>query len=185
MTKSKFFIAGIDKGSIVDGEGWRYVIFFQGCKHHCDGCHNPETWDFEHGNAMTVEDIVHDLEECNSNRLMDITFSGGDPFFQAKAIVPLAKELKALGYNIWAYTGFSFDNFLEFKQTGSSQTNKGVIVDKDMIHLLSYIDVVVDGAFEIDKKTLDRTFVGSSNQRIVDVKKSLRGKKVILYNFEE
>ena len=184
MKNNTFLVAGIDKGSIVDGEGWRYVIFFQGCKHHCVGCHNPETWDFKHGEKMTPEDILNDLEACNSNRFMDITFSGGDPFFQAEAILPLAKKLKSLGYNIWAYTGFNFDNFLEFKAQGFSKTTKGIEVNAQMIKLLTYIDVVVDGEFEIDKRTLDKTFMGSSNQRLIDVKKSIRNKKVVMYNIE-
>ena len=177
-----FNIAGIERNSIVDGEGWRYVIFFQGCMHACEGCHNPETWKFGEGQNMTVDEVLDDLEKCNSTKIMDITLSGGDPFFQAKDILPLAKALKEKGYNIWAYTGFKFDNFLQFKETGESRTANNVAVTSDMVKLLKYIDVVVDGPFLKDERTVERLFVGSKNQRLVDVKKSLRRKKVVEYN---
>ena len=179
-----FRIAGIEKNSVVDGDGWRYVIFFQGCKHHCRGCHNPETWNFTDGKEMNIQDIIQDLQECNKDKLMDITFSGGDPFFQAKEIIPLAKELKQQGYNIWAYTGFRFNRFLNYINA-EDQNKYNLKITDDMIKLLDYIDVVVDGRFVKDKRTVELSFRGSTNQRLIDVKKSLADNKIVQYEIGE
>lgn len=171
-------VASIIKESSIDGEGIRYVLFTQGCKHNCAGCHNPQTHEFGCGTKMNPNDIYEDM---SLNPLLDgITFSGGDPFFQAEECIPLAKLCKDNGFSTWAYTGFSFDDFLKFKN--NEECNEWVT--KDMIDFLDYIDVVVDGRFMLEKRTLDMQFVGSSNQRLVDVKKSLKENKVVLYNLE-
>lgn len=175
-----FRVASIIKDSIVDGEGYRYVIFFQGCSHNCFGCHNPQTHSFTGGVELDDDYILNDLKKSNKAGLMDITLSGGDPFFQAKKILNLVKSLKKLGYNIWAYTGFSFDDFLNFRDKKECNPK----VTKDMIDLLDYIDVVVDGEFILSKRTLDSMFIGSTNQRLVDVSKSLNENRVILYELE-
>ena len=175
-----FRVAGIERYSIVDGEGWRYTIFFQGCKHNCEGCHNPETHSFDCGEEMTDDDILNDLADCNYARLMNITLSGGDPFFQAGKIKNLCIKLKALGYNIWAYTGFEFERFLNVKNGGQEQW-----VNDAMVELLNYIDVVVDGRFILARRTLDCLYRGSDNQRIIDVQASLKENKVILYKLGE
>lgn len=175
-----FRIANIVKDSIVDGEGYRYVIFFQGCSHNCYGCHNKQTHDFSGGIEVDDAYILNDLKKCNKARLMDITLSGGDPFFQADKILNLVKSLKDKGYNIWAYTGFVFDDFINFK-TGKPCNKK---VTDSMIDLLSYLDVVVDGPFILSKRTVDGEFAGSTNQRLVDVHKSLIENKVVLYELD-
>ena len=147
--------------SIVDGEGLRSVIWTQGCSHHCKECHNPETWDFNTGTLVDIEDIKKEIDNLS---LQDgITLSGGDPFFQAKACTEIAKYAKEKGLNVWAYTGFLFENLLKVE---------------DMKELLKYVDVLVDGPFEIDKKSLTLSYRGSSNQRIINVPKSLKDGKV-------
>ena len=143
--------------SIVDGEGLRAVLWTQGCSHNCKGCHNPETHSFEKGVLVDVEDVKSFIKELV---LQDgITLSGGDPFFQPEAIKEIAKFAKELGLTVWAYTGFTFEELIKYDKT------------KDA---LKYIDVLVDGKFEIENRTLSLKFRGSTNQRIIDVKRSLK-----------
>ncbi len=183
-------VAGIERNSIVDGEGWRYAIFFQGCLHKCKGCHNPETWQFGIGTEMTVQQIIDDLNESDEAGFYDVTFSGGDPFFQASEIKELAKEIKADGRGIWAYTGFEFDKFLEYIKDGELNTKKEFTnsdkaeITEDMIELLQYIDVVVDGRFILEQRTLEEQYRGSTNQRLIDVQESLKKKDIVLYEPE-
>ena len=162
--------ADLQEDSIVDGKGIRTVIWTQGCSHNCPYCHNPKTHDFNGGELVDVEDIIERLEELNGQD--GITFSGGDPMFQAKPCAILAKKSHELGFDVWAYTGFTFEELLE----------KG---NSDVLDFLSNIDVLVDGRFEIDKKSMDLEFRGSSNQRVIDVPKSLEHHEVILFNLSE
>ncbi|PIE93231.1 anaerobic ribonucleoside-triphosphate reductase activating protein [Bacillus fungorum] len=147
-------VMNIIHDSVVDGEGLRTVVFFAGCPHRCFGCHNPKSWNICNGTEMTVEEIV---KEIASNTLTDVTFSGGDPFFQAAEVKKVAKAVKDLKKNLWMYTGYKLE------EIQSSQNN-------DMIELLHYGDVLVDGRFEIEKKDLTLPFRGSSNQRIIRLK---------------
>lgn len=159
--------ADIQTDSIVDGIGIRSVIWTQGCSHNCPYCHNPETHDFSKGDLVELDDVIKKLENLP---LQDgVTFSGGDPMFQPKQCAILASKIHSLGMNVWAYTGFTFEELLE----------KG---NKDILEFLNDIDVLVDGKFEIDKKSYDLEFRGSSNQRIIDVPKSLKSHTVVLYN---
>lgn len=171
-------IAGIEKDSTVDGEGWRLAIFFQGCKHECIGCQNPQTWDFSGGQEVSEEELLKLIDEAfDENPILDgITLSGGDPFFQSDKLLKICKEQKSKGRNIWAYTGFIFDNFLN-----RSNSN----VTDSMVELLNYIDVVVDGPFILNKKTIDIPYVGSSNQRLIDVQKTLKSNSIQLYILED
>lgn len=160
-------ISGIVKESIVDGPGIRLVIFSQGCKHNCKGCHNPQTHSFENGQIINIEDI---LEMIKKNPLLDgVTFSGGDPFEQAESFAELGKEVKKLGLNIITYTGYTYKQIVE-----SIDEKKGW---KD---LLCITDMLIDGPFQIDKRSLELKFRGSSNQRIIDVKKSLENNEIVL-----
>ena len=144
-------VLNIIHDSIVDGEGLRTVIFFAGCSHHCKGCHNPQSWDFNGGTETIVEEI---MDEIKSNPLCQgVTFSGGEPFHQADKILPLAKKLKEEGYNIWCYTGYTLEQILTYS----------VLKPK----LLEYIDVLVDGKFIEEQKDLTLKFKGSRNQRIL------------------
>ena len=168
-------IASVEKESSIDGEGIRYVVFVQGCKHNCPGCHNPQTHSFDEKILISADDIIDDMTE---NPLLDgITLSGGDPFFQAKECIELAKKCKDNGYTVWAYTGFIFDDFLNY----INKCKHNDWITQDMIELLNYVDVVVDGPFILSERTLDEAFRGSKNQRIIDVKKSLTYNKVIEY----
>lgn len=153
-------IAGILESSLVNGEGVRFVVFFQGCKHNCVGCQNPNTHDPKGGIEKTPLSLYLDLRCAHSYKFLDgITLSGGEPFLQQEEIVTFLKMFDNL--NIWCYTGFKFE---EIKDT----------------ELASLCDVIVDGKFEQDK-LIDGKYKGSLNQRIIDVKKSLSTGSVVLY----
>lgn len=165
--------ADLQQDSIVDGEGIRTVIWTQGCPHNCLGCHNPITHDFEGGALVDIELIKDDIDKLDGQD--GITFSGGDPFVQPLACSILAKHAKERGLNIWCYTGYTFEHLLELSK-----------VKSDIKAFLDQIDVLVDGKFEISKKSYSAIFRGSTNQRIIDVKKSLKSKKaIIIEKYEE
>lgn len=169
-------VAGIEKESIIDGEGLRYVIFTQGCNHNCAGCQNPQTHSFDGGTDMYINDIMKDIL---SNPLLDgITLSGGDPFFQANECRKLALKAKKEGLNVWAYTGFVFEEFINFIKNDKNDNR----INNDMINLLKVVDVVVDGPFILSKKSADSLFRGSYNQRIIDVKQSIKKMRVVEYS---
>ena len=150
-------LAGIVEDSIVDGPGIRCTVFAQGCPHHCPGCHNPETWAFGCGTPMDEERI---FEIVRSNPLCrGVTFSGGEPFAQAEGFSRLAKLLKQNGYEVASYSGYPFEELLE----GTSAQQE----------LLRSIDVLIDGPFLMDERTLEAAFRGSKNQRILAVPASL------------
>lgn len=157
----------LQEDSIVDGEGIRTVIWTQGCSHNCPGCHNPETHDFNAGISISVEEINNQLEQLEFQD--GITFSGGDPMFQAKACAEIAKHAQKLGLNVWCYTGFTFEQLLEL-------TNN----NKSILEFLQNIDVLIDGKFDIDLKSYDVKYRGSKNQRILDVKTSLKEQKACI-----
>ena len=157
-------VMNIIHDSIVDGEGFRSVIFFAGCPHYCEGCHNPHSWNIENGVDMKNEQI---LAEINNNELTQVTLSGGEPFLQSIEVAQLAQEIKKLGKNIWCYTGYNYESLL-----GHTEHQQ----------LLSQIDVLVDGRFEINKRDLSLLFKGSTNQRIIDVQKSLQMGTIVLYS---
>lgn len=160
-------IAGTVQDSIVDGPGLRYVVFTQGCPHRCEGCHNPETHDFS-GGRLTDTDALYD--ECVENPLTrGVTFSGGEPFCQAQALYILGERLKQRGLHLMAYSGWTFEQLLE-KSQKEEYTRK----------LLSILDILVDGSFELAKRSLMLTYRGSENQRIIDVPKSLAAGEAVL-----
>lgn len=162
--------ADLQQDSIVDGLGIRTVIWTQGCSHNCPSCHNPSTHDFNGGELAQLNDVIEALESLEGQD--GVTFSGGDPMFQAKQCSILAKKVHELGMNVWAYTGFTYEELLE----------KG---NKDILNFLSEIDVLIDGKFELSKKSLDLQFRGSSNQRIIDVQNSLESHEVVLFNLDK
>ena len=158
-------LSGIVTDSIVDGPGIRVSVFSQGCPHHCPGCHNPETWEFSVGTDMTPEQVFAIVK---SNPLCKgVTFSGGEPFAQAEEFARLAQLLKADGYEIASYTGYTFEQLLQ-----------GTPAQKA---LLSKLDVLIDGPFIQAEKSLELSFRGSANQRILDVQKSLAENKAVLH----
>lgn len=158
--------AYLQPDSIVDGEGIRTVIWTQGCPHNCIGCHNPETHDVNGGALVDLEEVYEIIDNLEGQD--GITFSGGDPFMQPKECTEIAKYARKKGYNIWAYTGYTFEQLLLLSKT-----------KKDIISFLKEIDVLVDGKFELNKKDYKAIFRGSSNQRTIDVSKSLKEQKAI------
>lgn len=157
--------ADIQPDSILDGSGIRTVIWFQGCLHNCKGCQNPETHDMNGGMVVDIDEIKMKLK--NLKYQSGITLSGGDPFFQPEAALEITKFAKSVGLNVWAYTGFTYEALLS---------------DKSRLDLLKNVDVLVDGKFMMDKKSLNCKFRGSTNQRLIDVKKSLEAGGVVLYD---
>lgn len=159
----KIRIASLVNDSIVDGPGLRYGIYVQGCHHGCIGCHNPQTLPFDGGTEMDTDDIWKEIEE--NPLLSGITLSGGDPLFQPLPLVEICKKAKEHQLSVWCYTGFRFEELIEMN-------------DPDIMSLLAYVDVLVDGPFILEQRTLELAFRGSSNQRLIDVPASLESKKV-------
>ena len=166
----KIKIASVMDDSIVDGPGIRMTVFFQGCSHGCKGCFNKETWDFNGGHYCDVEDIY---KAAMNNPLLDgITLSGGDPIYQVKGALELVKLFENTPLNIFVYTGFTFEELLEISKN-----------NEDLQAFLEKIDYLVDGKFDITKKDISLRFRGSSNQRIINVKQSLKENKIICEEF--
>ena len=159
-------IAGLVQDSIVDGPGLRFTVFTQGCPHGCPGCHNPETHDISGGKEVPVEDVV---EEMLSNPMTDgVTLSGGEPFMQPGDCAEIAERAKAAGLNVWAYTGYTFEKLLELGKE-----------EPAILRLLRQVDVLVDGPFVLEKRSLSIPWRGSTNQRLLNVPESLtRGEPV-------
>lgn len=154
----KLRVAGIVRESVVDGPGFRYVIFAQGCNHRCKGCHNPDTHAVDGGYVVDTENIVEDIEK---NRYIDgVTFSGGEPFLQAEAFIDIAEKLGKVNTNIICYTGYTYEELMESKEVSR-------------IKLLGLIDTLIDGPYVEESKDLGLPYRGSGNQRIIDMKSSL------------
>lgn len=162
----KIRISDIVNDSIVDGAGIRLTVFTQGCSHECVGCHNPQTHDPEGGRDSDIDFLLRTMKE---NPLLDgITLSGGEPFEQPLPCLTLAKGAHEMNMNVWAYTGYTWEDILAGE-------------DEDRISLLKECDVLVDGRFEIDQRSLNLLFRGSQNQRLIDVHASLDAGQVILW----
>ena len=144
----------IVEGTSVDGPGLRTSIYFAGCAHRCEGCHNMQTWDFEAGHDMSVDEIMKTVDYNG----FPVTFSGGDPLYQAEAIVPLARAIRERGLGIWCYTGFTYE---ELQANGSEA----------QLELLSLIDVLVDGPYIAALRDPELRFRGSSNQSLIELNK--------------
>lgn len=163
-------LSGVASDSIVDGVGLRFTVFTQGCPHHCPDCHNPQTHSFTDGYTQEVEGLFPLMEE---NPLLDgLTLSGGEPFVQPEACLILAKKAHTLGLNVWAYTGYTWEELFAENEPSRMQ-------------LLREVDVLVDGRFIAEEKTLGILFRGSRNQRLIDVQKSLETNAVVLWEKEE
>ena len=159
-------IAGTVNDSIVDGPGYRYTIFAQGCPHHCPGCHNPQSHDFEGGRVTDTDTILRQVRE---NPLLDgITLSGGEPFCQPEACRALAEAARDLGLSVWCYTGYTWEKLMQE-------------ADPARLALLEAVDVLVDGPYILAQKSLELKFCGSRNQRLIDVKKTRQAGQVTLW----
>ena len=162
-------IAGTISESVVDGPGYRFVVFTQGCKHFCPGCHNPHTWDPAGGTSVRVGELLEPIK--NAKLLKGVTITGGEPFLQPAPLALFASEVKKMGLNVITYSGYTWEKLLTMSR------------DKpDIEELLLVSDYLVDGPFVLAKKDLELPFRGSSNQRILDVTQSLQaGKPVSAY----
>lgn len=159
-------VFGVQGDSIVDGPGIRMAVFTQGCIHHCEGCHNPESHDPDGGKIYDTEKII---EFAGENPLYDgVTLTGGDPFYQPVQCAVIAEGVKKMGLNVWTYTGYTWEQLMSSGR-------------EDFMRLIKATDVLVDGRFEKDKRSLELKFKGSSNQRLIDVPASLEEGRVILW----
>ena len=164
----------IKKSDVADGPGVRVSLFVSGCRHHCEGCFNAETWDFKYGDVYTAEVEDEILRAMEPSYISGFTFLGGEPMEPENRpfVFSLAKKLreKYPEKTIWLYSGYLYDTeMLEWAKT-----------DEIVKNLLPLIDVIVDGEFHIGEKNLGLKFRGSSNQRLIDVRKSLTEGKVVL-----
>ncbi len=166
----------IKKYDIANGEGVRVTLFVSGCTNHCFNCFQPETWDFDYGQPFTNETMRELLEALRPDYIQGLTLLGGDPFelSNQEGLIELLREVKKQypEKDIWSYTGFILDQDLL-----DGGRRHGPYTDE----MLSYIDVLVDGPFIQDKKNISLKFRGSENQRVIDLKKSLKEQEVILY----
>ncbi|WP_426348177.1 anaerobic ribonucleoside-triphosphate reductase activating protein [Alloiococcus sp. CFN-8] len=168
--ENKIRLAGILKESLVNGPGMRRVFFSQGCSHDCIGCFNPDTHDFNGGFLWDRDELIKEV--LDNPLLKGVTFSGGDPFEQPEAFGYMAENLKKHGVNIWSYTGYTFEYLVE-------NMHKKPYWEI----MLNSIDVLVDGKFQEELKEDNLKYRGSSNQRIIDVRKSLANKTVITVSY--
>ena len=158
-------IAGVVRESIVDGPGFRFVVFCQGCPHGCPGCHNPATHDFKGGYDCELQKII---DAVDANPLLDgVTFSGGEPFCQPEAFYNLGVELKKRNLNLLAYTGYTYEELISME-------------DEYVNKLLSILDLLVDGRFVLEERDLTLLFRGSKNQRVIDMNLTREKNQVIL-----
>lgn len=139
--------------TMADGPGFRTAIYCAGCLHHCKGCHNPQSWDMAGGKPMSVDEL---LEIIKADSMSDVTFSGGDPFYQVDAFTKLARRIKEeTNKTIWCWTGFTYEE---------------IMADAHLAQMLPYLDVLVDGPFILEQRDTTLLFRGSPNQRIIYLK---------------
>lgn len=163
----KLSILDIIEDTTVDGPGFRTAIYCAGCPNACPGCHNPESWNIRNGKMMETDEV---LAYVLADEFADVTFSGGDPMFQADGFAELARKIKAnSSKSIWCYTGYRYEDLLRRPQQAE---------------LLRWIDVLVDGGFVETLKDPDLLFRGSSNQRLIDVQQSLASGEIRLHQLE-
>lgn len=163
----KIKLSGIVSESIVDGPGIRYTVFVQGCPHNCEGCHNPQTHSFSEGYDGDTDEI---LKEVLKNPLLDgVTFSGGEPFCQAKPLAEFAKKLRENKLNVIVYTGYTFEYLLEHANA-----------ENGYLELLQNIDYLIDGKFVLALKSYECKYRGSTNQRIINTPESLKERRAVI-----
>ena len=147
-------IMDITHSSAVDGEGFRDTLFVNYCPHHCPGCHNPQSWDFKAGQEMSVQEL---LDIIKDDEFANVTYSGGDPLYQVEAFTELSRRVKEeTNKTIWCYTGFTYEE---------------VLADERLSMILPYLDALVEGPYIQELRNTDLPFRGSSNQRIIELKK--------------
>ena len=165
MAEITFKVLGIIKGTTVDGPGFRTSIYLSGCLHNCPGCHNPQSHDPLNGKVMTLHEILKVVEEED----FDVTISGGDPLYYPEKLKILIRELKENRRNVWIYTGYTWEEIID---------------SPILLNSIYEADVIVEGRYEEKLKNLDIPFRGSSNQRIIDIQKSLSNKDLIILPYD-
>jgi anaerobic ribonucleoside-triphosphate reductase activating protein len=160
-------LSGITPESLVDGPGLRYVIFTQGCPHRCPHCQNPETWDVGTGKEYSVRQVVRLLKQ-QKNPIRGVTFSGGEPFLQASELAEVALAARKIGWDVVTYTGFTWEQLIE-------DHNEGVKA------LLSATDILIDGKYVHELRSIKLRFRGSPNQRVIDVAKTQEKGHIVLW----
>lgn len=145
-----FNVLDIVAGTSVDGPGLRTAIYLAGCRHHCRGCHNPQSWDFLGGEEMTLSQLLERIEAEG----FDVTLTGGDPLASPEKAARLAREIKEAGYGIWLYTGYTIEEILD---------------NPILSNAVKDVDVIVEGRFVEALRDPDLLFRGSSNQRIMQL----------------
>ena len=170
----------IKKHDIANGLGVRVSLFVSGCTHHCKGCFNSETWDFNYGKPFTKETEKEIIDALKPSFIKGLTLLGGEPFEKAnqRVLLPFLKKVKEIypDKNIWCYSGYLLDEELLKDSRARCE-----VTDE----MLSYIDVLVDGEFVEELKDISLKFRGSSNQRVIDLKKSLEENKIVLLEFKK
>lgn len=161
----KLRISGIEPESIVDGKGFRYVVFTQGCPHNCPGCHNPETHPFTGGTEVGIGQVFREI--CENPLLRGVTFSGGEPFCQPAPLAELGRMVHERGMDVTTFTGFLYEELLAKH-------------DPDVDALLARTDTLIDGPFLLAERDLSLRFRGSRNQRVIDMNATRREGKVVL-----
>ncbi len=171
--------ATIKKHDIANGLGVRVSLFVSGCTHHCKGCFNPETWDFNYGNEFTEEVQQEVISALAPDYISGLSLLGGEPFEPSNqaSLVPFLKKVKELypEKDIWCYSGYNFESDMLTGKLGDAS-----VTDE----MLSYIDILVDGEFVESLKDISLRFKGSSNQRIIDVQQSLKTDTLVLWGEE-
>jgi len=165
-------IYGVVTDSIVDGPGYRTAVFTQGCPHHCPGCHNPESHDPEGGTEWTIDALE---AKFTGNPLLEgITLSGGEPFEQPAACAEVARRAHAKGLTVWTFSGYLYEKLLERAQTEPAVGD-----------LLQQTDVLVDGPFRLEERSLELLYKGSRNQRTIDLNQTRAAGEIVLYTQPE
>lgn len=157
----------IEFDSVVNGEGLRIVIWFQGCLFACPGCHNEETWTIDGGTVYDIDEVIEEIRSHNHEHIDGITLSGGDPMFQVDVLKVILPQIKEMDLNVWMYSGEIYENLIK---------------DKDFMEIRQYIDVLVDGRFVLRNLDLKLKYRGSSNQRLIDIPKTVASDKVVLWS---
>lgn len=168
--------ADIKRCDVANGPGIRVSLFVSGCTHHCKECFNPETWDFNYGSPFTENEIEQIIEYMSPDYIKGITILGGEPFEHPnqQGLLPLLRRIRKVypEKNIWCFSGYDFEKDILGRMVKEWEETE---------ELLSYIDVLVDGEFMVDKKDLTLVFKGSSNQRTILVQESLRNNEIVLW----
>lgn len=168
--------ADIKRCDVANGPGIRVSLFVSGCTHHCKECFNPETWDFNYGSPFTENEIEQIIEYMSPDYIKGITILGGEPFEHPnqQGLLPLLRRIRKVypGKNVWCFSGYDFEKDILGRMVKEWEETE---------ELLSYIDVLVDGEFMVEKKDLTLVFKGSSNQRTILVQESLRNNEIVLW----